>query len=56
MLENIVDILCVKFQPNRKGTPFQINTLTYYDDVKNSFSKKANAKPLRKWLGFAYSS
>ena len=27
MLENIVDILCVNFKPNRKGTPFRINTM-----------------------------
>ena len=26
MLENVVVILCVNFKPNRKGTPFQINT------------------------------
>ena len=30
MLENIVDILCVNFKPNRKVAPFQINT--YLDD------------------------
>ena len=30
MLENIVDILCVNFKPNRKGTPFRINTYLLY--------------------------
>ena len=30
MLQNIVDILCVNFKPNRKGTPLRINTYLWW--------------------------
>jgi hypothetical protein len=36
MLANIVDILCVNFKPNRKGTPFRImhNVVYNISDLK----------------------
>ncbi len=36
MLANIVDILCVHFKPNRKGTPFRImhNVVYNISDLK----------------------
>jgi hypothetical protein len=46
MLENLVDILCVNFKPNRKGTPFRINT---DDDEEEYLGEEIKRNEPKKW-------
>ena len=43
MLENIVDILCVNFKPNRKVAPFQINSYVWWCDDEAKKKEKKNS-------------